>query len=245
MAWPTVVVDTTNMDATTDNPGNARAAIKQMADNVNAIKDSKGAASGIAPLDGGSKVPTANLPTIPANQGGTGHTAFTVGDIFYANTTTTLAKLAAGTTGQVLTSNGAGAAPSYQNAGGGLTTGTRMSFNQTAAPVGWTKDTTAALNDSILRIVTGTVGSGGSTAFSTFNGQTSVGATTLALSQIPSHSHSQHPTRNGSTGTYAVDAISGGSPFASNTGAQGGGGSHTHTITTAIKYNDFIIASKN
>lgn len=245
MAWPTVVVDTTNMDAAGDNPGNARAAIKQMADNVNAIKDSKGVASGIAELDVGGKVPVAQVPTIPANQGGTGQTAFAVGDIFYANTTSTLTKLAAGSAGTVLTSGGPGAAPSWAASGGGLSSGTRMSFNQTAAPTGWTKDTTAALNDSIMRIVTGTVGSGGSNAFSTFNGQTSVGATTLALSQIPSHSHSQHPLKNGTTGTYAVDQISGASPFASNTGAQGGGGSHTHTITTAIKYNDFIIASKN
>ena len=39
MAWPTITVDTTNLDAGTDSPANARADIKQMADNVNAIKD--------------------------------------------------------------------------------------------------------------------------------------------------------------------------------------------------------------
>jgi hypothetical protein len=37
MAWPTVVVDTTHLDSATDSPGNARADIKQMADNVNSI----------------------------------------------------------------------------------------------------------------------------------------------------------------------------------------------------------------
>ena len=248
MAWPTVVIDTTNMDAAGDNPGNARADIKQMADNVNAIKDSKGATSGIAPLDAGSKVPASNLPTIPANQGGTGHTAFTIGDVFYANTATTLAKLAAGSSGTVLTSNGVGAAPSYQTAGG-VPSGTRMSFNQTAAPTGWTKDTTAALNDSIMRIVTGTVGtvgSGGSTAFSTFNGQTSVGATTLAESQIPSHVHAQVGRGSAFAGSISSLFNQGAADkTGSSTSAKGGGGSHTHSITTNIKYNDFIIASKD
>lgn len=121
--------------------------------------------------------------------------------------------------------------------------GTRLAFNQTAAPTGWTKDTTAALNDSIMRIVTGTVGSGGSNAFSTFNSQTTVGATTLAESQIPSHTHSGGAytnTTNLSTTTKGTQRAS-----VTPTGATGGGGSHNHTITTGIKYNDFIIASKD
>jgi hypothetical protein len=40
---------------------------------------------------------------LPATSGGTGSASFAVGDIFYANTTTTLAKLAIGSTGQVVT----------------------------------------------------------------------------------------------------------------------------------------------
>lgn len=43
--------------------------------------------------------------------------------------------------------------------------GTLMLFQQTAAPTGWTKSTTH--NDKGLRIVSGTVGTGGSVAFST------------------------------------------------------------------------------
>jgi hypothetical protein len=127
--------------------------------------------------------------------------------------------------------------------------GTRMPFNQTAAPTGWTKDATAALNDSIMRIVTGTVGSGGSTAFSTFNGQTAVGATTLAESQIPSHTHQPRrlTTGSGGSGDLPATGTQTATPaaFGQTTTATGGGGSHTHSITTAIKYNDFIIASKN
>lgn len=96
--------------------------------------------------------------------------------------------------------------------------GTKILFQQTTAPTGWTKDTTH--NDKSLRIVNGTVGSGGSTAFSsiftsrTVSGSTAnttssgsissvnvTGATdwrqpavyvnnhTLSWEQMPSHSH--------------------------------------------------------
>ena len=44
--------------------------------------------------------------------------------------------------------------------------GTRMLFQQTSAPTGWTKDTTGT-NQRALRVVSGTVGSGGSVAFTT------------------------------------------------------------------------------
>lgn len=258
MAWATVTIVTTDMDAAGDNPGNARAQIKQMADNINIIKDAKGAANGIAELDSGGKVPAAELPTIPANLGGTGQTAFTIGDIFYANTTSTLAKLNAGSTGTVLTSNGPGAAPSYQVAGG-VPSGTRMPFNQTAAPTGWTKDTT--FNDSIMRVVSGAVSNGGSTAFSTFNGQTATGAYTLTVADMPNHGHST--AEYGGTWKQGIGSISSLSTNASETTVTsvtnkggtalpsmnsaipvGGSGAHSHGIATSIKYNDFIIATK-
>jgi hypothetical protein len=46
-----------------------------------------------------------------------------------------------------------------------LPTGTKMLFQQTTAPVGWTKD--VANDNKALRIVSGTVGTGGSVAFTT------------------------------------------------------------------------------
>jgi len=49
-------------------------------------------------------------------------TLTTTGDLLYASAANTLARLAAGTSGYVLTSNGAGVAPSWQAAAGGLTT---------------------------------------------------------------------------------------------------------------------------
>lgn len=50
---------------------------------------------------------------IAANKGGTGQTSYTVGDLLYASATTTLSKLAAVATGQVLVSAGTGTAPAW------------------------------------------------------------------------------------------------------------------------------------
>jgi len=53
----------------------------------------------------------------PATAGGTGLTSFAVGDLIYADTTTTLAKLADVATGNALISGGIGVAPSYGKIG--------------------------------------------------------------------------------------------------------------------------------
>jgi hypothetical protein len=70
-----------------------------------------------------------------AINGGTGFSSYLVGDILYANTTTTLAKLHPGTAGQVLITNGPNAAPSW-----GTST--------ISAPVTKTADFTLADNES-------------------------------------------------------------------------------------------------
>ena len=67
--------------------------------------------------------------------GGTGISSYLVGDLLYANTTTSLAKLHPGFAGQVLTTNGANAAPTWTTS-----TGT--------APVTKTADFTLADTDS-------------------------------------------------------------------------------------------------
>ena len=51
--------------------------------------------------------------TVGANQGGTGQSVYTIGDMLYADTTSTLAKLADVATGNVLISGGVGTAPSW------------------------------------------------------------------------------------------------------------------------------------
>ena len=187
--------------------------------------------------------------TLPVANGGTGNATATAYAVQCGGTTSTGAHqsiASVGTTGQVLTSNGAGALPTFQAAAGGFASGTRMSFQQTSAPTGWTKDTTAAINDSILRLVTGTVTSGGSTAFSTWNAQTATGATTLSTSQIPSHTHDFYTSASDS-GSTNVGKITNANPYfnATPTSSTGGGGSHTHSLTQSLKYYDFIIASKD
>jgi hypothetical protein len=161
-----------------------------------------------------------------------------------------------GTSGQVLTSNGSAAAPSWQ-AAAGFPSGTAMMFVQTAAPTGWTKSTTH--DNKALRVVSGAASSGGSVAFTTaFASQTpagTVGNTTLSTSQIPSHTH----TYDGPVGG-GCSYDGGGSSFGNRTsGATGGGGSHNHSLTMdphthsftgtainlAVKYVDVIFASKD
>jgi|32_taG_2_1085360.scaffolds.fasta_scaffold105247_1 hypothetical protein len=59
--------------------------------------------------------------------------------------------------------------------------GTRMLFQQTSAPTGWTKDTTSVDNRA-LRVVSGTAGSGGTNSF------TSVFASNRSV-PLPQHNH--------------------------------------------------------
>ena len=54
---------------------------------------------------------------VPATAGGTGQTSYAVGDLLYANTTTTLAKLPDVATGNALISGGVGVAPSWGKIG--------------------------------------------------------------------------------------------------------------------------------
>jgi X-X-X-Leu-X-X-Gly heptad repeat protein len=133
--------------------------------------------------------------------------------------------------------------------------GTAILFQQTAAPTGWTKSTTH--NDKALRVVSGTVGSGGTAAFSTAfasktpAGSVSVatsigtlavgigtltagigtltdGAVTLSTAQIPSHTH----TITQATGLAGSGGAYDRTPIGSITsGATGGGGSHSHGIS--------------
>ena len=163
--------------------------------------------------------------------------------------------------------------------------GTRMAFAQAAAPTGWTVETCATYNNAALRIITAaTSGTGGgtagtnefNTAFSTaidvvvsgiavsVTGDT--GATTLTISQIPSHTHTVSTNLVvGQTDTSRVTSpptVDGGAFAATQptfgTGATGGGGSHTHSLNSHHhvvsaagsfnlnpKYVNFIVCTKD
>lgn len=60
---------------------------------------------------------TWSATAIAANKGGTGQTSYAVGDLLYADTTSTLAKLADVATGNALISGGVGVAPSWGKIG--------------------------------------------------------------------------------------------------------------------------------
>lgn len=149
--------------------------------------------------------------------------------------------------------------------------GTVMIFRQTAAPTGWTKITTS-INNSALRVVTGSVVDGGSQDFSTaFSASRSVsgtvGNTTLTEAQIPSHRHfvigDASSNNNPPTDTESLAKSSNfGSNFSAiltgtatdatlaRSSATGGGATHTHSLSMNslamdVKFIDVIAATKD
>ncbi len=141
--------------------------------------------------------------------------------------------------------------------------GTKMLFQQTAAPTGWTKD--SVHNNKALRVVTGTAGSAGATGFtSVFGAGLTTGSHTLTEAQIPSHLHSDgtlaaafHEVAGGSAGDILStlgnlsfgfrDSITsqGVGSIVGSTGSTGGGAGHTHTLSLDLQYVDVIIATKD
>ena len=138
-------------------------------------------------------------------------------------------------------------------AAGDVPSGSVMLFAQTAAPTGWTKNTSTG-NNHALRVVTGNAGTGGSVNFTTaFSSQSvsgtvsvsastgqvsapvSVGNRTLSTPQIPSHRHRISPTH--AAVQFYGPATPSSARFGTNPGSQsrnnhvqvtGGGGAHNH-----------------
>ena len=217
-------------------------------------------------IDGGSVTGLSDLTAAQATIGG--------GDL----NITGLVKLngAQGTAGQYLGSN-AGSDPTWQTipaAAVVIPAGSRMLFQQTAAPTGWTKETSS--NNVALRVVSGTVGTGGTVAFTTAfkpftvaisgnTGNKAAGGTvanhTLSNARIPSHTHS-YTIRSGyqnsqlGKGTNNILGTNN-----ANTGASGGSQAHNHGFTGSnhnhsfsgssaavnvdVQYVDVIIATKS
>lgn len=130
----------------------------------------------------------------------------------------------------------------------GFDAGTRMLFQQSSAPTGWTKSSTH--DNKALRVVSGSASSGGSSTFtsmfassratsSSAPGTNSAGehshggstaSHTLTVAQIPSHTHEYQKYVAFATGSgYAL----GNYGSAASTGATGGGEGHSHGISTS------------
>jgi len=166
----------------------------------------------------------------------------TKGDIYTYDTDDQ--RLAVGTNGQLLSADSTQATGLkwVDEPASGFPSGTLMLFQQTAAPTGWTKETTH--NDKALRVVTGTAGSGGTTAFSTVH--VSNRATTLE----GAHTHTTLIPATGWTGgTFATArafyAANQANRVANRNLTSGGGSNHSHTVDLAVQYVDLIIASKD
>jgi len=96
--------------------------------------------------------------------------------------------------------------------------GTKMLFQQTAAPTGWTK-VTSGVDNKALRVVSGTAGSGGSNAFSN----------TLASRSITANADNTTITGNISV----ANATQGGNVSVSIANASTGGTVNNHTLSTS------------
>ena len=142
--------------------------------------------------------------------------------------------------------------------------GTKMLFQQSSAPTGWTKETTH--NDKALRIVSGSVSSGGTSAFSTaFASYTPAGSVSvtvaghaLLITEMPAHSHNMREQQfniGSATGTSLSRPVEDSGTFHATT-QTGGGLEHTHAGSTGsftgtastqfdVQYVDVIIAAKD
>ncbi|MGQ7939128.1 hypothetical protein [Paraburkholderia sp. D1E] len=145
---------------------------------------------------------------------------------------------------------GAQPAGSYSTAGTlDAPSGTRMSFQQAAAPTGWVIDTTIT-NHTCLYVASGGAIITGSAGYSSFvAGSWNVSAHALTASEIPSHTHGvalatgQYNSGGGSG--FLTNATSS-APFNVTTdGGTGGGQGHVHSVTTSWNYITMCIAQKS
>lgn len=97
---------------------------------------------------------------------------------------------------------------SYTTQGGSMPAGTRMTFAQASAPVGWTQITDDSASNRMLRVVAGTgAGTGGANS-------------PILMDVVPSHTHTF------TTGNNNVDHYHG---FSATTGGMSANATHAHT----------------
>lgn len=154
----------------------------------------------------------------------------------------------------------------------GFPSGTRMAFQQTTVPTGWTKESSATYNDAAIRLTTGTVSTGGSSGFTTVMTnrtitQANLPNVTLTTSSDGAHTHftvvnlEQNVTlsasnslayyfNNGNDQDYTLR----GKADTPTVGVTSSNGAHTHSVSLGgsgtamsfdVKYVDFSIGAKN
>lgn len=131
-------------------------------------------------------------------------------------------------------------------------TGTRMLFQQTTPPVGWTKEINALYADNALRVITGAVnvvtGAGNYSSF--LIGGYNIGGHTLTVAEMPYHNHP------GSTTTYYYQSNVGGPAYGSaatglnvnnelTIAPEGGNTPHVHPAAQTWNYADAVIGIKD
>lgn len=118
---------------------------------------------------------------------------------------------------------------------------TNILFHNTSAPTGWTKNT--SYSDHALRLINGTISTGGTNAFST------VLNSSVDVSTASAHTH----TYSGSTSNAVVGSSANPGLYSgvesqhthTYSGTTASGGSHNHNFNMAIKYLDVILATKD
>ncbi len=162
------------------------------------------AGTGTAPAWGLINVATMATSTLAAVNGGTGASTFTAGDLLYADTGTTLAKLLATATGKALISAGTGTAPAW-----GLINVASMATGILAAVNGGTGQSTYTAGDLLYAATGTTIGKIAATA--TGNVLTAAGTGTVpawAQVALASMVSGVLPIANGGTaGTTAATAV--------------------------------------
>ena len=150
---------------------------------------------------------------ISAIYGGTGNTSYSVGDILYANSTTTLGKITAGSAGSVLTSAGAGTTPYWAAIGtSAVTIATTTDTSSTLYLIGTRSN--GGFAGTALYVDTGISALGNTITATTFSGTATTSSNTAAINVVLDTtstiylSGSRSNTSIGSTALYILSGVS-------------------------------------